>query len=128
MRSNLRSSALIETWFDLLSAQQRDMARALHGAVLAAHPSFAPTIKWGNLVYMHGGSNLLALMPHKSHLNLQVFNGAALAERFPQLEGTGRGLRHLKLCYGHEFDAELIAAVVNASLEIAELDRQAAER
>ena len=124
MRSNLRSSALIETWFDLLSAQQRDLARATHAAVLAAHPSFAPTIKWGNLVYMHGGSNLLALMPHKSHLNLQVFNGAALAERFPQLEGTGKGLRHLKMRYGQEPDPDLVAALVNASVEIAELDRQ----
>ncbi|HEY2976971.1 MAG TPA: DUF1801 domain-containing protein [Burkholderiaceae bacterium] len=124
MRSNLRSSALIETWFDLLSAQQRDMARAAHVAVLAAHPSFASTVKWGNLVYMHGGSNLLALMPHKSHLNLQVFNGAALAERFPQLEGTGKGLRHLKMRYGQEVDPDLIAALVSASVEIAELDRQ----
>ena len=124
MRSNLRSSALIETWFDLLSPQQREMARAAHAAVLAAHPSFASTIKWGNLVYMHGGSNLLALMPHKSHLNLQVFNGAALAERFPQLEGTGKGLRHLKMRYGQVLDPDLIAALVNASLESAELDRQ----
>ncbi|HEY2976413.1 MAG TPA: DUF1801 domain-containing protein, partial [Burkholderiaceae bacterium] len=71
-----------------------------------------------------GGSNLLALMPHKSHLNLQVFNGAALAERFPQLEGTGKGLRHLKMRYGQEVDPDLIAALVNASVEIAELDRQ----
>ena len=30
----------------------------------------------------HG--HLLAIMPHKSHVNLQVFNGAVLADRFPQ--------------------------------------------
>lgn len=126
MRSNLRSSALIETWFDLLTPQQREMARAVHGTVLAAQPSFSPTVKWGNLVYMHSGSNLLALMPHKSHLNLQVFNGAALAQRFPQLEGTGKGLRHLKLRYRQEADPDLIAALVNASVEIAELDQRTA--
>jgi hypothetical protein len=126
MRSTLRSSALIETWFDLLSTPHRDVARALHSAVTAAHANFTPTIKWGNLVYMHGGGHLLAIMPHKSHVNLQVFNGAVLADRFPQLEGTGKGLRHLKFRNGQEIDAELISSIVQASLEIADLDRQAA--
>jgi hypothetical protein len=124
MRSILRSAALIETWFDMLTPQQAPLARALHAEVMAAQPALQPTVKWGNLVYMYAGINLLAIMAHKAHVNLQVFNGAALADRFPALEGTGKGLRHLKCRPGQALDQELVVELVNASVEVADLDRR----
>jgi hypothetical protein len=47
-----------------------------------------------------------------------VFRGHALERRFPQLEGTGKGLRHLKFRYGQPVDAELVREVVNAGLDL----------
>jgi hypothetical protein len=38
--------------------------------------------------------------------------------RYPQLEGTGKGLRHLKFRYGQPIDAELVREVVNAGLDL----------
>lgn len=119
MRSTVRSAALVEAWFDMLAPGQAPVARELQSAVLAAAPQLAQSVKWGNLLFTLGGAHLLAIMTHKTHANLQVFPGALLVEHFPQLEGSGKGLRHLKCRYGQPVDAELVGQLVQASLEIA---------
>ena len=50
----------------------------------------------------------------QGHANLQVFNGAVLAEAFPALEGTGKGVRHLKVRYAQAVDAPLVTTLVRA--------------
>ena len=124
MRSILRATALIDTWFDMLPPAHAGMARALHALITDTAATLVPTVKWGNIVYVQDGSHLLALMVHKTHLNLQVFNGAALAERFPELEGSGKGMRHLKCRHGLPIDEELVREIVSASIELARLDRR----
>ena len=119
MRSILRGTALIDTWFDMLPVPQRAPARALHALVVESEPALAPTVKWGNLVYQLDGGHLLALAAHKAHLNLQVFNGAQLEASFPELEGTGRGMRHLKCRTGVAPDGVRIRALVRASAQAA---------
>lgn len=117
MRGTLRSAALVEAWFDMLPPDQVPLTRALQRAVLDAAPQLGQAVKWGNLVFTLGGAHLLAIMTHKTHANLQVFHGAQLASRFPQLEGSGKGLRHLKCRYGDEVDADVVRALVLASVQ-----------
>lgn len=119
MRSTLRSAALVEAWFDMLPPAQLPLARELRQAVMEAEPQLGQSVKWGNLLFTWGGTHLLAIMTHKTHANLQVFLGAQLAGRFPQLEGTGKGLRHLKCRYGQPLDRDLVHALVRSSLEAA---------
>lgn len=116
MRTIIRPAALLGAWFDTLREDQRETAQALREAVLAAEPGLEQSIKWGNLVFSHGGTHALAIVIHKDHANLQVFNGAALRERFPMLEGTGRGLRHLRLRYRQPVDSGLVEVLVKASV------------
>lgn len=120
MRSMLQSAALIEAWFDTLQPEPRELARALRAAVAAAEPTLAQSIKWGNLMFTHGGRHALAIVIHKDHANLQVFNGIALAQRFPMLEGTGKGMRHLRLRFRQPIDEELVEALVHACVETME--------
>jgi uncharacterized protein YdhG (YjbR/CyaY superfamily) len=116
MRSMLQSAALIEAWFDTLLPDQRDLARALRTAVMDAEPSLVQSIKWGNLMFTHAGRHALAIVIHKDHANLQVFNGIALVDRFPMLEGTGKGLRHLRLRYRQPIDVDLVEALVRGCI------------
>jgi hypothetical protein len=120
MRTLVRTAALIESWFDLLPEANRATARQIQSAVLAARPQLAQAIKWGNLVFMHEGTNAMAIVSHRSHVNLQVFSGHLLALQYPQLEGTGKGVRHLKLRCGQPVDAALVGALARACVE--ELD------
>ena len=117
MRSMLRSAALIDAWFDTLRPDQRDTARALYECVLAAEPSLAPTFKWGNLVFSHAGRHAVAIAIHKDHANLQIFNGALLAVQYPALEGSGKGMRHLRLRYRQPIDHVMVGALVRACID-----------
>jgi len=121
MRSILRPAALIETWFDTLRPDQRDLARVLRDLVQASAPELASSVKWGNLMFTHEGTHAVAIVMHKDHANLQIFNGAALAERFPDLEGSGKGVRHLRFRYRYPVDEDLVREVVQACVELMEL-------
>src|SRR5256885_16615858 len=57
MRSILRPAALIETWFDTLRPEQKDMARRLRELVVSAAPELASSVKWGNLMFTHDGTH-----------------------------------------------------------------------
>ncbi|HET9644552.1 MAG TPA: DUF1801 domain-containing protein [Burkholderiaceae bacterium] len=118
MRSVLRPGALIESWFNMLPQEQRATARALQAAVHASGVTLSPSIRWGNLVFQHEGTNAVAIVPHKSHVNLQLFKGAPLVVRYPQLEGTGKGVRHLKVKSALAVDEDLVKQLVVAVVEV----------
>jgi hypothetical protein len=120
MRSALQSAALIDAWFDTLREPLREIAEALRALILAEAPGLEVSIKWGNLVFSHRRAHALAIVVNKDHVNLQVFNGRALAPQFPLLEGTGKGLRHVRLRAGQAFDAAALRTLVRASID--ELD------
>jgi hypothetical protein len=112
MRSMLRSAAVIDAWFDTLAPAQRALARALRDAVLAAEPALEMAIKWGNLVFSLDRTHALAIAVYRDHLNLQVFNGARIQPRHPQLAGSGRSMRHLRLGYGLPPDVDEVQEIV----------------
>ncbi|HEV7913460.1 MAG TPA: DUF1801 domain-containing protein [Albitalea sp.] len=126
MRSILRPAALIETWFDNLRPEQKDMARWLRELIVATSPELASSVKWGNLMFTHEGTHAVAIVMHRDHANMQVFNGAALIDRFPELEGSGRGVRHLRFRYRYPVDEELVREVVRACVELMELSPRTA--
>ncbi len=112
MRGTVRPAALVAAYFDNLGPEERVTARSLQRAVLQAAPGLEQTIKWGNLVFMSQGQNQLAIVTHKTHANLQFFNGATLAASHPELEGSGKGLRHLKCRYRQPVDEALVTRLV----------------
>ena len=116
MRSVVKSAALVEAWFDMLPAAQRPLARALQAVILGIAPQLTCTVKWGNLLFQQRGANVLAIAPHRSQIHLQFFDGLALAERYPQLQGAGSRVRHLRCGYGEPPDAALIDELLRAAL------------
>jgi uncharacterized protein YdhG (YjbR/CyaY superfamily) len=121
MRSILRPAALIETWFDTLRPDQHDLARILRELVGSASPELVASVKWGNLMFTYEGTHAVAIVMHKDHANLQIFNGAMLTERFPELEGPGKGVRSLRFRYRYPVDEDLVKEVVRACVEQMEL-------
>ncbi|MCI4339830.1 MAG: DUF1801 domain-containing protein [Thermoplasmata archaeon] len=86
----------VEQTLDELPEEVRAVARALRDLVRSEAPELRETLKWGNPVYVgrHDAVNLM-LFPH--HANLGFFRGADLAKQFPEIEGTGKNLRHVKV-------------------------------
>ncbi len=126
MRHLMRSSALVANYFDTLTPQQAATARTISQVIKAAAPELTQAVKWGNLNFMLDGRNVLSIVAHKAHIQLQVFSGALLMDRFPQLEGQGRGVRFVKLRCSQPVDVELVEDLTLAALVLAQnMDRAA---
>jgi uncharacterized protein YdhG (YjbR/CyaY superfamily) len=117
MRRPLQSPALINAFYDSLRPEQRETAQVVQKAILAAAPHLRPEVKWGNLCFMNEHDNIMAIVLHKAHAHLQVFNGVLLVAEFPELEGAGKGMRHIKLRYRQAVDEQLVRELTLASLQ-----------
>jgi hypothetical protein len=125
MRSALHSAALIDAWLDTLRSPHREIAEATRALIIDVEPTLEESIKWGNLVFSHRRQHVLALIVHKDHVNLQVFNGRSLAPQFPMLEGVGKGLRHVKLKPSQVQEEAALRSLVRASIDEMEAGRSA---
>jgi hypothetical protein len=91
----------------------------LRAAVREAAPHLHEGMRWGQLCFLDPqGKVVVCLIPYTRHVNLQIWRGAELATRFRELEGSGKGLRHLKCHYDQRVDRELVARLVRAALEL----------
>jgi hypothetical protein len=77
-------------------------AHALRAAVKAAMPDVVEQVDFGNGLLAFSRSMamrdlLFAIIPHKSHVNLQLADGADLPNPDGSIEGTGKRIRHVKV-------------------------------
>ncbi len=119
MRRPLQSPALVNAFYDSVRPEQRETAQIMHKAILAAAPHLRPEVKWGNLCFMNDNDNMLAIVMYKMHAHLQVFNGIMLVGEFPELDGAGKGMRHVKFRYRQPVNEQLIRELTLASLQAA---------
>ncbi|MBH1987854.1 MAG: DUF1801 domain-containing protein [Burkholderiales bacterium] len=117
MRRPLQSPALVNAFYDSLRPEQRETAQAMHRAILAAAPQLRPEVKWGNLCFMNDGDNVMAIVLYKANAHLQIFNGVMLVAEFPELEGAGKGMRHIKVRYRTPVDEQLVRELTLGSLQ-----------
>ncbi len=118
MRRPLRPAPLVDAWFDLLPPPQQPLARLLHALVLGSAPQLVPAVRWGTLAYLLGDAPLLTLAPQRTYMHLQVMHGAALAPRFPELDGSARTQRFLRLRYSQPVDRDLVHELVLAAVRL----------
>lgn len=126
MRSAARPKALVAAWFDFLTPGQRQTCEALQAAIRSAVPDVMEAVKWGNLVFSVQEVVFAAIVPHKAHANLQIFNGSLLPPGLPPLDGVGRGPRTLRCRFTQPVDRVTVEMVISASAALAR--RQAQDR
>lgn len=96
----------IDTGFDkILEGNAPEViatAHALRATVKSAMPDVVEQVDFGNGLLAFGRSMamrdlLFAIIPHKSHVNLQLADGADLPNADGSIEGTGKRIRHVKV-------------------------------
>lgn len=117
MRRPLQSPALVSAFFDSVRPEQRETGEAIQRVILQTCPQLRPEVKWGNLVYTNDSDNLLSVVLFKANAHLQVFNGVLLLSDFPELQGAGKGMRHVKFRYRQPIDEKLVAELTQASVD-----------
>ena len=76
--------------------------RALRTTIRTAFPEAIEQVDFANKLIAFGRSMkirglLFAIIAHKSHVNLQLADGALLPDPAGLIEGTGKRIRHVKI-------------------------------
>jgi hypothetical protein len=113
-----------ETWDSLLatrSTEVQEAARAIAGVLMAELP--------GGVVHFDRADGLLAiatsgatgdllftLIPHARWVNLQLADGATLADPDGLIEGTGKRIRHVKISSAEAAGSAAVRKIVQAQI------------
>jgi hypothetical protein len=87
----------VDSYIAALESPQQEISKLLQQLIRKAGPKLEESLKWGTPCYS-GTANVCSIMAFKNHVNLAFFRGAELADKKGLLEGTGKAMRHVKLC------------------------------
>jgi hypothetical protein len=98
-----------------------DIARTLRTTVLEAFPGAIEWFDPGNGLLAIGSQRamrdlLFAIIPHKSHVNLQLADGVDLPDPGGRIEGTGKRIRHVKVRSVADASAPWLRSVIDAQV------------
>jgi hypothetical protein len=110
-------SVTVEELVGGLGGPQREIAEKLRAIVKETLPEAVELVKWGQPVYVYKGKNIITLMLYDDHINYGLFMGARLKSR--RLEGTGKGLRHVKVYGMRDVDEKEFARLAKDAAELA---------
>jgi len=104
----------VDEFIDRMPPEQPGIARSLRAIVRQTAPDLSETIKWGYPCYL-GKGNVCSIIPYRDHVNLAFFRGAELDDPDGLLEGTGKAMRHVKVCSVGDSRERALAALVRAA-------------
>jgi hypothetical protein len=111
------SSAHVDEFVAKLGQPHCEIVAGLRKVIKAAAPDIEERISWGMPCYFHNGM-VCGIMSCKAHVNLQLIKGARLTDPRHLLEGTGKGMRHLKLRTPAEIPVARVKRWIRESLAL----------
>lgn len=105
----------VDSYIADLKSPQQEIAAALRELIRKAGPKLEESLKWGTPCYT-GTANVCSIMAFKNHVNLAFFRGAELADKKGLLEGTGKAMRHVKLCELQDLKQAAITGLVKEAV------------
>ena len=98
-------------------------SRAVRHTILEAVPNSVEWFDPGNGLLAFGATRtmkdlILAIVPHKAHVNVQLVDGVDLPNPDDRIEGTGKRARHVKVRSLDEATAPWLRAAVAAQVAL----------
>lgn len=90
----------VRAYVNRLDPARQTQANAILDLIREAAPDAEETFKWNMPVFVQNGL-LCSITAFKDHINLGFYKGAELTDPEGLLEGTGKGVRHVKV-YSNE--------------------------
>ena len=100
-----------------LPPELKSVGLQLRALVRTAAPELRECVKWGNPMWV-GRTNSICLMLFRDHINLGFFQGARLSQKFAELEGTGKGLRHVKIRTRADATRPMLKKIIRAAVRL----------
>jgi hypothetical protein len=126
-----KSNDIYGTFEELIDSIEPEMApicRSLRQIGAELHPDFTEVVWMNQRIASYGvgpkkmSEHYVYIGPHKAHVNLGFYHGAALADPEGLLEGTGKRLRHVKIGSVAETESPHVRSLIQQAI----VDRQGA--
>jgi hypothetical protein len=101
----------VEAFVQEIEPKKRALVQALRRFVKKEAPQLKEAIKWGNVCWL-GKGNVAWIIVYDEHVDFGFFNGAKLKDPAELLEGTGKGLRHVKVRAAKDIRPKEFAALL----------------
>jgi len=103
------------------TAELQAIERALRATIRAEFPDAVEQVDFSNKLIAFGRSMrmrglLFAIIAHRDWVNLQLADGADLADPDGLIEGTGKRIRHVKIRSVEAASSEPVLAIVRSQL------------
>ena len=118
------AQSTFEELVDGVDPQLVEIARRLRAMILKVDPKAVETVRLGDHAATYGvGPKKMTegyayIMPLRGYVNLGFYQGARLPDPARLLEGTGKGLRHVKVRTPSAAGAAALRQLVRASLAL----------
>jgi hypothetical protein len=112
-----KSVDVVEQFIQRMPAEQQVIAYTLRELIRKSAKSLQPSIKWGYPCFA-GVGNVCSIMPYPDHINLVFFRGAELADPDELLEGTGKGMRHVKIRTAKDIRKRAISDLIQKAVSL----------
>jgi len=109
----------VDTYLAALPAALQLIASSLREIIRKAAPNLEEGMKW-NVPCYSATANVCAIIAYKNHVNLAFYRGSELTDREGRLEGTGKGMRHVKVRTQREIRKKALAALIKAAAKLDE--------
>lgn len=109
----------IKAWLDELPKKKRDLPLKVRDIILMVDPSTKEDIKWGSLTFLHNRNIAWILnYPQREYINFGFFRATELSDPKGLLEGSGKGLRHVKISGKENIDVQQFIVWVKEAIEL----------
>jgi hypothetical protein len=105
-----------------LPENKRAIAAEVRDIMLSAHKGISEAIKWNQLTFTYGKTNIAFIytLSSKDYMNLGFMKAVQLSDPKKLFEGTGKGMRHIKISTKKEIPAAQIKKWVKEAVSFEE--------
>jgi hypothetical protein len=107
-------------YIEKLPIEQQEIATSLRKLVLDASPKIGETIKWGKPWFCCGEESICYIASQKDYVNFGFARGAELSDPEGLLEGTGKGMRHVKVKTPKDIRRKPLTAMVKEAMKLSD--------
>ncbi len=100
-----------------LKPPQKEIAQRLRELVLDTDPELKEQFKWRNPTYTRKG-NVCWIIFYKDHTDFGFSKGTSLSDPHRVLEGTGKGLRHVKIRALGDIKSDVLRPMIREAIRL----------
>jgi hypothetical protein len=110
----------IQKFIAALPESKREVTLQVRDLMLAADPSIKEDIKWRQLTFIHSKTNIAFIYTYAGvdYMNLGFMQATSLTDPKNLFEGTGKGMRHIKIRTPKDIPAAQIKKWVKEAIRL----------